>query len=376
MVTVWWCLALAVGPVAGEELPQAIAAVRAVGPNGQGAAQAAAAWRTLARADAACLPELLAGMTGANPLARNWLRAAADAVREQAQAQGQPLPVPALETFLRQTQHDPQARRFVYDLLAAADPTVPERFLPGMLDDPSPDLRRDAVARVLEQADQRAAQGQADQALPLYRQAFQAAREQTQIVRVVRKLRELGDQVDLATHLGLVLDWHLIGPFPNEKMQGMAQAYPPEQAIDLNAEYDGKAGKVRWTPFHSPDEMGRIDFHKGIGPHEEAVAYATTVFTLDQDRTVEIRLASFSAFQLWVNGELVLVRGDAYTGTRLDHYRATVPLRAGKNVLLLKFAQDAIPAQLPKQWFFQLRVCDPTGVAIRSTTRPPAPKQP
>src|SRR5579885_3013352 len=136
----------------GPSLQEAIAAVRRVGPDSAGSDAAAKAWRRLAAAGADDLPALLAGMDGASPLARNWLRSAIDRVLEQAAVANRRPPTDALDAFLRDTKHDPQARRLAYDLLCETDPKAPDRYLPGMLDDPSLDLRRDAVARVLSQA--------------------------------------------------------------------------------------------------------------------------------------------------------------------------------------------------------------------------------
>src|SRR5262249_3682914 len=94
-----------------------LATVRAVGPDGKGSVAAAQAWRELSRADAAELPRLLAGMDGANTLARNWLRSAIDAVLDRARTGDQPLPKEALEKFLLDTRHDPQGRRLAYELV-------------------------------------------------------------------------------------------------------------------------------------------------------------------------------------------------------------------------------------------------------------------
>ena len=134
-------------PSKGWPLDRAIDAVRAAGPNGKGSGEAARAWRTLAAVDVQRLPELLAGMDGAGQLAHNWLRAAIDRVLERAHQNQQPFPVTGLEAFLRDRGHDAQARRFAYELLLKQDKTVADRFLPRMLDDPSLELRRDAVAR-------------------------------------------------------------------------------------------------------------------------------------------------------------------------------------------------------------------------------------
>jgi hypothetical protein len=354
---------------AGPALKDAIATVRRAGPDGEGGNAAAKAWRRLAAAGADDLPALLAGMDGASPLARNWLRSAIDGVLDRAAADKKPLPADALDAFLRQTKHDPQARRLAYDLLSKNDPKAPDRYLPGMLDDPSPELRRDAVARVLASADKLLAADKKAEALPLYRDALAAAREKGQIDAAARKLRGLGEKVDLPARLGMVMTWKLIGPFPNKDHKGMETAYPPEKALDFAAGYDGKAGRVKWLDYASKDDYGLVDLKEALKDHAEVVAYAAAEFPSKEAREVEIRLGCYTGFKLWVNGELVLERGDAYTGMQLDHYVAKARLKEGKNVLLLKVAQDEAPPSLPAMLRFQLRVCDATGKAVLAADR-------
>ena len=108
-------------------------------------------------------------MDGAGPLAANWLRAAVDAIAERQLQRNAKLPIAELEEFLSQDQHDPRARRLAYEWIARGDPTAPDRLIPRMLDDPSLELRRDAVARVLAAAEQAAAEQKDDLALATYR---------------------------------------------------------------------------------------------------------------------------------------------------------------------------------------------------------------
>jgi hypothetical protein len=278
-------------------LKDLIEAVRRAGPDGEGSAEAAKAWRQLAAVGPADLPTLLVGMDGAGPLARNWLRSAIDRVLEQAATSKQPLPTAPLVAFLRELKHDPQARRLAYDLLCQDDPSAPDRYLPAMLDDPSPDLRRDAVARVLTQADKLLAAGKKSEALPLFRDAFAAARERGQIDAAARKLRELGEKVDLPTRLGMLMTWKLIGPFPNKDRKGMATAYPPEKALDFAAEYDGKAGKVKWVDYSSKDDYGLVDLKEALRDHAEVASYAATQFQSDGAREVDVRLGCYTGFK-------------------------------------------------------------------------------
>jgi hypothetical protein len=353
-------------------LRQSLEVLRQVGPHGQGSREAAAAWKTAAAADPEQLPDLLAAMDGAGPLARNWLRSAVGQVLDTARSKHQSLPVKALEAFLLDRRHDPQARRLAYELLVEADAGAPERFLPGMLDDPSPDLRRDAVARALDRGDQLRKAGKKDEALACFRQAFAAARDRAQLDEAAKRLRDLGEPVDLATHLGMVTDWHVIGPFPDRDQKGLDEVYPPEQQIDLSAAYDGKGGKVRWKEYTTKDPYGMVDLNAAVGDEPASVGYAVAEFTAARARDVEVRVGCYNAFKLWVNGEPVLDRRDAFAGLSLDHYTGKVRLRAGKNVLLMKVCREDPPPPVAKWWRFQLRICDDNGAAILSTTRPPA----
>ena len=129
-----------------------LAKLRAVGPNGVGHREATAAWSELARADADKLPEILAGLDGAGPLAANWIRTAVDAIAERQLQQGRTLPAAELEKFVLDKQRDPRARRLAYEWLVRVDASAKDRLIPGMLDDPSWEMRRDAVARLIDQA--------------------------------------------------------------------------------------------------------------------------------------------------------------------------------------------------------------------------------
>jgi hypothetical protein len=375
------CLLLwnAVEASSAADVKNAVGVIRAVGPDAKGSAAAAKAWQLLAAADAAQLPELLAAMDGANPLARNWLRSAIDQVLETAKKEKKPLPLPALESFLQESKHDPKARRLAYELILEIDKTAADRYLPNMMDDPSPELRRDAVARALEEAEKVFNSDKKVDSLRLFRKCLVSARDQAQIKTAVSRLRELDFPVDVPRHLGLIQTWHIIGPFTNAEEKHVDTVYPPEKQIDLSAEYDGKDGKIKWKPYVSHQEYALVNLNEGLGQHLESIGYAMTEFTSAREQNVEIRIGCFNVFKLFVNGELVLERGDAYTGMKLDHYVAQAKLKQGKNVILMKLCQGKSQPQVGDLWQFQLRVCDAGGVAILSTMRPkvePVEKKP
>src|SRR5689334_18522999 len=160
--------------------------VKAVGVKGEGHREAGAAAKALAKASPADLPQILAAMDGANILAENWLRGIAE---EVAQKPGGKLPAKELEKFLSETKHSPRARRLAYEFVAGFDETAKSRLIPTLIDDPSLELRRDAVAMVL--ADAAKVEGK-EAVAAAYRKAFHAARDNDQIKQAADKLKELG----------------------------------------------------------------------------------------------------------------------------------------------------------------------------------------
>ena len=347
----------------GADLSQAVSTLRAVEPRGVGHRAAAVAWREAAAAQWQDLPTLLAALDGANPLAANWIRTAIDTVAERAIAKGQ-LPKGELEKYLLDVRHDPRGRRLAYELLGQGDTSVADRFLPQMLNDPSLELRRDAIDRVVAEAEAIEKGGDKAQVVTTYQKAFDASRDLDQIQLLAGRLRKLDVKVDLPRHLGLLTHWHAIGPFDNLDRKGFDAVYPPEQGIDLKASYTGKHGQVSWIEHTTTDEMGLVDFHKILQEEKSVVAYATTVFMAAQKQEVQFRLTSFNAVKLWLNGKLVDQRCVYHGGSQFDQYVSRAVLEPGKNVILVKVCQNEQTEAWTKVWNFQLRVCDRRGTAI------------
>src|SRR5262245_44671446 len=60
------------------DLTETLRTIRAVGPEGKGNKDAARAWKELVREKALALPEILAALDDANPIAANYLRSAVE----------------------------------------------------------------------------------------------------------------------------------------------------------------------------------------------------------------------------------------------------------------------------------------------------------
>lgn len=374
-ITRHWILACVLGllPLAkpvlaatDQELVAAIAALQSVANEGQHHAEAQQAWQKLRQAEAVQLPVLLQGLKPKAPLGNNWLRAAIDAVAEQTLAAGRPLPKEQLEAFVRDRDRVPQARRLAYEWLIKADPSAEERLIPGMVDDPSLELRRDAVARLLKQAEQSATDSKNDAAQQTFQAALVAARDQDQIEAAAAGLEKLGVKVDLPRHYGFITDWQIIGPFDNRNKVGFDAIYAPEKEFKSDGSYPGKDVQVSWKAYHTDDKFGLVDLNQGLGKNMGAVGYAYAEFYSDTDRPADIRLGCINANKVWFNGQPIIANHVYHAGTAIDQYVAQVQLKSGKNTILVKCLQNEQTESWAQDWRFQLRVCDAIGTAILS----------
>jgi hypothetical protein len=363
---------LALGaPAAVLAADAALARIKAVGREGAGGARAAAAWRELSRRGPDALPEILAAMDDANPGAANWLRLAAGAIAERAAAEDRPLPLGELERFVLQTRHAAGARRMAYEWLARADPSAPDRLLPGMLRDPSPELRRDAVAAAIKEARALRGKGRKAEAVAAWRRALSGAADRDQIEEAVKELKALGVEVDVAAHFGFVRRWHLIAPFPNPDGKGFAAVYPPEKGVDLTAAYKGKGGvEARWRPYTTTDPYGMVDLNKVLGKKKGVVAYAYAVVYSPTERPVEVRLGTPNAPKVFLNGREIFGREEYHHGLDPDQHAAKGVLRAGRNELLLKLCQNEQTEGWAQAWIVEARLADAAGAAVPFTEGP------
>lgn len=355
---------------------QSLAAIRATGPEGQGNPAAAQAWQKLSQADAGAILPILSAMDGAGPLAGNWLRSAVEVIVERELAAGRPLPMGELKAFLLDTRQSPRARRLAFDLLAKVDPETAGKLVPGMLNDPATEMRRDAVQQLMDEGAGLIEAGKTDAANLIYRQALHAARDVDQIQTIARQLTgKLKQSIDLPEHFGFLLWWKVIAPFDNTGREGFDTVFPPEKSIDLEAAYPGKSGEVRWQDFASTDDYGKVDFNQPFGPLKEVTGYAFTTFDAAEARPAEIRLGCKDAWKIWFNGKLLFGRDEYHRGQRIDQYKLPVQLKKGENTILIKLCQNEQTQDWTVEWEFQMRICDAAGAAILAENRPPAPKK-
>ena len=369
-MTTMIALTLGVALAADPNLNAALETIRNVGKEGKGNSEAVKAWRVAAAAPASEVTTLLTAFDGANPLAVNYLQSAVDAVVQKNKAE---IPLDNVDAFLKELKHAASARRLAFDILVKVDPKRKAPLLDSMLDDPAAELRRDAVQVVIDKADAAVKSDKKDDAKGVYQKALDHARDQDQVESIAANLRKLGVPIDLSHQFGFLMKWKVVGPFENKKDVGWPVEYPPEKTIDLAAEYDGKVGKVKWQDFETDEDQGTVDVNKHFKTkHKGAIIYALAKFDSDKDQDVEIRLGSLVAWKLWVNGEKLFERFESHAGYNVDQYKVPAKLKKGENTILLKVCQNEQTEAWAQDWMFALRVSDPLGKAIHSTSRPPA----
>lgn len=359
-------LAMATGSVVSEaaDLTTELKAINSVGKEGAGNKAASEAVRILSAAPADAIPDILTGFAGASPLAANYLRSAVEAIADRQLADGAKLPVKQLEEFVWDREADPRARRLGYELLLRVDDSAEERIIPQMLLDPSPEFRRDAVARLIATAGQTIKK---EAAVQEWQKALSGATDSDQVKAIAKALKEFGQDVDLAGHYGFLTSWRIIGPFNNREFVGFDTTYPPEEKIDFDAKLEGQLGDVAWGPIATEQEYGILDIAKSVAPHKGAVMYLTTTFDSAAADEVQLRLGTPNAWKIWLNGKLLFGRDEYHRGMAIDQYQVAAKLKAGKNVILVKLCQNEQEDSWAQRYQLQLRVCESSGIAVHQS---------
>ena len=366
------CLLLPTADPAEEDV---LGDIRAVKAEGGGSAKARAAWDRLVERGPDALPAILTAMDTPDAVVANWLRLAFDdIVARERKAGGKKIDVDALLSCARDAKRQGRPRRLALDLAEELRPGARKKLLPGWLDDPT--FREDALDDLL-------ARLRLDKELPkdkyltALRTGFLASRGPEQAHSFAAQLKERGEAVSVADHMGFLRDWYLVGPFDAQGGKGFATAYPPERKVDLEATLEGKGGKklswIRTTVAESAS--GRIpalvDLRKPLGSADDAVAFAWTAFAVPAERAVEFRGAADDNFTVWVNGVRAFGFEEYQNGVRLDRHRFPIKLRAGVNTVLVKVCQAPASPGGPPNWEFLLRMTDSAG---RGVTFPSALK--
>jgi hypothetical protein len=125
---------------------------------------------------------------------------------------------------------------------------------------------------------------------------------------------------------------------------------PPEAGrVDLQKEYPGAKGPLRWRAHASPADY--VDLAELFKIQDPAVGYAVAWVRPARARRVVLSLGSNDGIKVWVNGKLVTDRAVSRSAAP-GQDRATCDLTAGWNELRVKVDNTGGP------WGFYLEVRD------------------
>ncbi len=331
-----------------------------------------AAWLDVSQWPATRLVEVLAAAEEANPVALNWLRSAIDGMSERP---GFKTPIKELQQVVQDTHRKFPARRIAWELLESADSSLMESISETLIADPVAAFRRPAIEKRVAFAN--TLDKDSEERKKILGEAFQSARDEDQVRKIARVLDvEYGEKPDLAGHFGFLINWHVVGPFPNIDEAGFHAAYKPEE-INLSdfdddgqlresLQYAGNSGKLSWQKQMAANDTGELDLNQVLGKEKEVVGYGVAVFNCAEERAAEIRLRMQNAFKLWLNGELIQSQPIGHTGNSFDQYVIPVTLKKGQNLILIKSSQNKPPQEIEwyDTWHFNVRICDSSGTAI------------
>ena len=294
----------------------------------------------------------------AHPLADNILRGSIESIVAQADE----LPTAELRAFVSDLGNDGRARRMVYELLRERD--ADGDWSPA-LDDPSEEMRFEAVAEVLDNAD--------PDDLKAYRRALTGATNPKQVDRIAEKLSDAGEPFDRVAHYGYLTRYRMIGPFDNQGEASFDRSYPPEDSPgspafdrELTSDYEG-FDAVGWQSFEASGDEATLNLHAAADNYKGSLVYLSTAFRTEQPRPVQLRVATENAFKLWLNGKMVFSRPEYHRSKRFDQYVIDVDAESGTNLILVKLLQNEQEQSWAQDYDFSIRVTEPTGLAAEMT---------
>ena len=163
---------------------------------------------------------------------------------------------------------------------------------------------------------------------------------------------------ELIQQTGFIMedDWMILGPFDNFGGIGFNTQYIPENLpqIDIESEYDGLNGPVRWQK-HTDDILnGYIDLIPSV---TWSISYAYTTILSPDEREVDFRFDSNDQGKIWINGIEVHAHTRTYAAD-IDREIIHVTLNPGINSILIKVCEEY------KGTGFYLRITDKDGKPI------------
>lgn len=153
-------------------------------------------------------------------------------------------------------------------------------------------------------------------------------------------------------------DWYILGPFDNAGGMELDTPHQPEENVDIEAEYEGLEGVIKWEKWADETRDGFVDFQYMFEPDEWVIAYAWMTVTSATTQDAQLRVGSDDDVKVWINGEEVLRREEG-RAAQPDQDIVSVTLNEGENQVLVKVCNREMA------WGFYLRFTDDNGKPLQ-----------
>ncbi|MBP9002910.1 MAG: hypothetical protein KBH78_04740 [Candidatus Hydrogenedentes bacterium] len=172
--------------------------------------------------------------------------------------------------------------------------------------------------------------------------------------KILAALAAEGMPDELASQLGILRNWRILGPLPWAMSEGFSGRFSAEPGIDFAASAEGIHGSVTWKTVSETGPLGEVNLAGLLGMVDGAAAVAVTVVSVPEPVKAVLRCGSDDGLKVWVNGQSVF-ENDCDRGMAPDQDQVPVELKAGENRLTLVITQRA------GGWGFQARLTDEGG---------------
>ncbi len=198
--------------------------------------------------------------------------------------------------------------------------------------------------------------GEEAKALEVFNSVLRGGTSPETLVSMVSRLQGLQTALDTSKLLGVIKQWHVIGPFQWKTEDDWETAFVGEPDVDLEGIYKDGDTERRWKEVTSGDALGLVDLMGAVGQYDRVFAYAYTQIDAPEAMPAQIRLGSDDGNAVWLNGEKIW-ENRVDRGTAVDQDVVPCQLQQGTNRILVKISQGA------GGWNFMLRITKPDGTA-------------
>jgi hypothetical protein len=170
-----------------------------------------------------------------------------------------------------------------------------------------------------------------------------------------------------------VRTWQVLGPFPNAEAQGHSTSFAPESAgIDLDRDFDGLGGKVRWKLLENTRD--RVELQRFLGYDQAGVVYAVCWVHSETKQAASLEIGSQDCIKVWINRSTrsqPVIDEPIFRKATPGQSSAKIELSAGWNELLVKLSHRAGAGA----FFLELRDTDGSSPLPGLRTRIQPPKE-